>query len=92
LQAAQLQAAPACKLCNRRDHRGPVHAGSLQVPWLREKRNRQELIWSVSSHNHLFLTHPPVAALTWANPKPKIIQAGNPYATDACYKPIMESS
>lgn len=40
---------------------------SRQVPWLKEKRNKEEFLWSVSPRHPLFLTDPQVAALTWLN-------------------------
>lgn len=45
----------------------PEAVASRQVPWLKRKRKKEEFLWSVSSHNPLFLTDPQVAALTWLN-------------------------
>ena len=46
---------------------GPRAVGSRRVSLLKEKRNKEVFLRSVSSRNPLFLMDPQVAAVTWLN-------------------------
>lgn len=63
----------------RRGYTNPEAVGSCHVPWVKENRNKEEFLWSVSSCTPLFLTDHQVAALSWLtdkeNPGRKLLMA-----------------